>query len=169
MIISNLPLRNTISINIHIWLIENSWKMALLQRKIWYSKYGLMDFFTNLFFFYYSIRYFLHLHFKYYPLYTLTTLFPNPPTPSSKPWHSPLLGHVIFTRPKASHPNDGGVSHHLLHMQLNTWALWELDGSYCCSSYRVAYPICSLGTFSSSFIGGSVLHTIDDTEHPLLD
>jgi hypothetical protein len=30
--------------------------------------------------------------------------------------------------------------------------------SYCCSSYRVTDPFSSLGTFSSSFIGGHVLH-----------
>jgi hypothetical protein len=29
---------------------------------------------------------------------------------------------------------------------------------YCCSSYRVANPFSSLGTFSSSFIGGPVLN-----------
>ena len=32
----------------------------------------------------------------------------------------------------------------------------------------VANPFSSLGTFSSSFIGDSVLHPIDDCEHPLL-
>jgi hypothetical protein len=40
--------------------------------------------------------------------------------------------------------------------------------SYCCSSYRVAGPFSSLGTFSSSFIKGPVFHPIDDCEHPLL-
>ena len=134
--------------------------------KVWFN-----GFFHELIFFifYYSIRYFLHLHFKYYPLYTLSTLLPNPPTPASRPWHSPLLGHIIITRSRASHPNDGGVSHHLLHMQLNTWALGVLVSSYCCSSYRVAEPFRSFGTFSSSSIGGPVFHTIEDTEHPLMD
>ena len=59
-------------------------------------------------------RYFLHLHFKCYPespLYTPSTLLPNPPTPSSWPWHSPVLGHMIFTRPKASPPIDGQLGH----------------------------------------------------------
>jgi hypothetical protein len=37
-----------------------------------------------------------------------------------------------------------------------------LVSSYCCSSYS------SLGTFSSSSIGGPVFHLIDDCEHPLL-
>jgi hypothetical protein len=44
----------------------------------------------------------------------------------------------------------------LLHMQLETQALGILDSSYCYSSYRVADPFSSLGTFSSSFIGGPV-------------
>ena len=44
----------------------------------------------------------------------------------------------------------------------------ELVSSYCCSTYRVADPISSLGTFSSSSIGGPVFHPIADCEHPLL-
>ena len=39
--------------------------------------------------------------------------------------------------------------------------------SYCCSSYRVADPFSSLGTFTSS-IGDPVFHPIADCEHPLL-
>jgi hypothetical protein len=44
----------------------------------------------------------------------------------------------------------------LLHMQLETQALGVLVSSYCCSSYKVADPFISLGTFCSSSIGGSV-------------
>ena len=65
-------------------------------------------------------RYFLHLHFKYYPqspLYPPPTLLPNSPTPASWPWHSPVLGHI---RPRASPPNDDQLGHPLLHMQLET-------------------------------------------------
>jgi hypothetical protein len=40
--------------------------------------------------------------------------------------------------------------------------------SYSCSTYRVADPFSSLGTFSSSSIRGPVFHPIDDCEHPLL-
>jgi hypothetical protein len=43
-----------------------------------------------------------------------------------------------------------------------------LVSSYCCSSYSIADPFSSLGTFSSSSIGGPVFHPIDDCEHPLL-
>jgi hypothetical protein len=52
-------------------------------------------------------------------------------------------------------------------MQLETQALGVLVSSYC-STYRVADPFSSLGTFSSSSIGGPVFHPIDDCEHPLL-
>jgi hypothetical protein len=53
-------------------------------------------------------------------------------------------------------------------MQLETRTLGVLGSSYCCSSYKVADPFSSLGTFSSSFIGGPVFHPTDDCEHPLL-
>jgi hypothetical protein len=53
-------------------------------------------------------------------------------------------------------------------MQLETQALGELVSSYCCTTYRVADPFSSLGTFSSSSTGGPVFHTIHDCEHPLL-
>jgi hypothetical protein len=51
--------------------------------------------------------------------YTLP-LLSNPPTPSFWPWHSPILGHMIFTGPRASSPIDGRLGHPLLHMQLET-------------------------------------------------
>jgi hypothetical protein len=53
-------------------------------------------------------------------------------------------------------------------MQLETRALGVLVSSYCCSTYRVADPFSSLGTFSSSSIGGHMFHPIADYEHPLL-
>jgi hypothetical protein len=53
-------------------------------------------------------------------------------------------------------------------MQLETRALGLLISSYCCSTYRVADPFSSLGTFSSSSVGGPVFHPIADCEHPLL-
>jgi hypothetical protein len=53
-------------------------------------------------------------------------------------------------------------------MQLETRALGVLISSYCYSTYRVADPFSSLGTFSSSSIGSPVFHSIDNYEHPLL-
>ena len=71
----------------------------------------------------------------------------------------------------ASISTDGRQGHLLIHMQLETQAPGgggALVSSYCCSTYRVAEPFSSLGNFSSSFIGGPVIHPIDDCEHPLL-
>jgi hypothetical protein len=68
----------------------------------------------------------------------------------------------------ASLPSDGRLGHLLLHMQLDIRALGVLVSSYCCSTYRVADPFSSLGTFSSFSLGGLVIHPIDDCEHPLL-
>jgi hypothetical protein len=68
----------------------------------------------------------------------------------------------------ASLPNDGRLGHFLIHMQLETGALGVLVRSCCCSTYRVADPFSSLGTFSSSSIGGPVFHPIVDCEHPFL-
>jgi hypothetical protein len=99
--------------------------------------------------------------------YTLPSPPTLQPTPTSWPWHSPLLGPWIFTRPGASPPTDGWLGHPLLHMQLET-ALGVRISSYCCFSYRVADAFSSLGTFSSSFIGDPVFHPIADCERPLL-
>jgi hypothetical protein len=52
-------------------------------------------------FYFILIRYFLHLHFQCYPKslpYPPHTL-PYPPTPTSWPWHSPVLRHIKFARP----------------------------------------------------------------------
>jgi hypothetical protein len=102
-------------------------------------------------------------------LYTITPGFtPQHTTPTSWPWHYPILGPRIFTRIRVSSPTDGQLGHPLLHMQLETWALGVLVSSYCCFSYKVADTFSSLGTFSSSFIGDPVFHPVDDYEHPLL-
>jgi hypothetical protein len=58
---------------------------------------------TIVFFFQFFIRYFLHLHFKCYlesPLYPPPILLPDPPTPTSWPWHSPVLGNIKFAIPR---------------------------------------------------------------------
>ena len=68
---------------------------------------------------------------------------------------------------EASLPNDGRLRHLLIHMQIETQALGVLVSSYCCSTYWVADPFSSLGTFSSSSIGGPVFHPTADCEHLL--
>ena len=44
-------------------------------------------------------------------------------------------------------------------------SLGVLVSSYCCSSYRIANPFSSLGTFYSSFIGNPMLNPMDGCEH----
>jgi hypothetical protein len=87
---------------------------------------------------------------------------PYPPTPPFWPWHSPVLGHIKFVSPK-------GLSFQwwLIRPSFDTYAARDkssgvLVSSYCCSTYRVAVPLSSLGTFSSSSIGGPVIHPIAD-------
>jgi hypothetical protein len=82
----------------------------------------------SFFIIYFLIRYFLYLHSKCYPpsqfpflkspIPSLLPLLPNTHTPASWPWHSSILGHRTFTRPRTSTPNDARLGYPLLHMQL---------------------------------------------------
>jgi hypothetical protein len=77
------------------------------------------------------------------------------PLPCSPTHPLPLPGPgIIFVRPRASPPIDGGLGHPLLHMQLETqlWGWGLLVSSHSCYSYRVTDLFSSLGTFSSSFM-----------------
>jgi hypothetical protein len=56
----------------------------------------------------------------------------------------------------------------LHRLQPTNYSITKITSSYCCSSYRVADPFSSLGTFSRSCIGDPVFHPINDCEHPLL-
>jgi hypothetical protein len=105
-------------------------------------------------------------------------LSPRPPIPSPHPAPQPTYSHILalafpctgaydLRKTKGLSSIDGRLGHLLLHMQLET-QLWGLLVSSYCSSYRVADPFSSLGTFPSSFIGGPVFHPVDDCEHPLL-
>jgi hypothetical protein len=119
--------------------------------------------------FFFLIRYFPHLHFQCYPKSPLyPARFPYLPTPPLWPWRSPILGHIKFASPM-------GLSFHWwpTRPSFDTYAARDkssgvLVSSYCCSTYRVAVPFSSLGTFSSFSIGGPVIHPIADCEHPLL-
>jgi hypothetical protein len=119
---------------------------------------------------YYLIRYFPHLHFQCYPKsppYPPPPL-PSPPTPTSWSWHSPVLGHIKFACPM-----DLSFQWWPTRPSFDTYAArvkssGVLVSSYCCSTYRATDPFSSLGTFSSSSIGGPVIHPIVDCEHPLL-
>ena len=92
---------------------------------------------------------------------------PYPPIPKFWPWRSPVLGYIKFVCPM-------GLSFQwwLIRPSFDTYAARDkssgvLVGSYCCSTYSVAVPLSSLGTFSSSSIGGRVTHPLADCEHPL--
>jgi hypothetical protein len=142
---------------------------------------------------YIYITKFLYLHFKCYPLCWfplrkppipyLLPLIINPPTPASRSWHSPTLGHWAFTGPRASSPIDVQQGHHpLLHMCLeesvlpcvlfgwwfSPWELWGVLVGWYCSSYGAAKPFSSLNPFSSSSIVYPVLSLMVGCEHPLL-
>ena len=64
----------------------------------------------------------------------------------------------------ASLSNDGRLGQLLIHMQLRHELPGVLVRSYCCSTYRVADSF----SFSSSSIGGLVIHPIADCEPPLM-
>ena len=111
-------------------------------------------------------------NFKCYPESSPNTpLLPDPPTPTSWPWHSPVLRHIKFAQPM-------GLSFHWwpTRPSSDSYAARDMSSggggvlvsSYCCSTYTVAEPFSSLSTFSSSSIGCPVIHTIANCEHPLL-
>jgi hypothetical protein len=116
------------------------------------------------------ITYFPQLHFQRYPK---SLPYPPPhspphPFPFFWPWRSPVLGHIQFSCPM-------GLSFQWwpTRPSFDTYAARVkssgiLVSSYCCSTYRVADPFSSLGTFSSSSIGSPVIHPIAYCEHPLL-
>jgi hypothetical protein len=65
----------------------------------------------------------------------------NPPTPTSLSWHSPTLGHQVFSGLRASPPTDVQEGYPLLHMHLEPWvppcalldwlfSPWEIWGYY---------------------------------------
>jgi hypothetical protein len=93
---------------------------------------------------------------------------PFPPTPTFWAWRSTVLGHIKFAWPM-------GLSFQWwpTRPSFDTYAARDkssgvLVSSYCCSNYRVAVSFSSLGAFSSSSIGGPVVHSIANCEHPLL-
>jgi hypothetical protein len=89
---------------------------------------------------------------------------PYPPTPPFWPWRSPVLGHIKFASPMGL-----SLQWWLTRPSFDTYAARDkssrvLVSSYCCSTYRVAVPFSSLGTFSGSSIGGPVIHPISDCD-----
>jgi hypothetical protein len=143
--------------------------------RCFYCYFFLFFFFVvGFFYFLFFIRYLFHLHFQCYPKSP-----PPAPPPAPPLTHSHFLA-LAFPCTEADKvcmingplfPLMERLGHLLLHMQLETQALGGegvLVSSYCCSTYRVADPFSSLGTFSSSPIGDPVIHLIANCEHPLL-
>jgi hypothetical protein len=102
------------------------------------------------------------------PIHPPPALLSNPPTPSSWPWHSPVLGHIKFARPRSLSFQWWPIRPSSATYAARDKSSRILISSYCCSTYRVADPFNSLGTFYSSSIGGPLFHPIADCEHPLL-
>jgi hypothetical protein len=77
------------------FLQTSSLPPLLMPDNHWYA--------SSLFIIIIIIRYFLYLHFKCYlesSLYSPPAQLPYPPTPTSWPWRSPVLGHIKFARPR---------------------------------------------------------------------
>jgi hypothetical protein len=93
---------------------------------------------------------------------------PCPPIPIFWPWCSPVLGHIKFVCPMGLSFQGWPTRPSFDTYAARVKSSGVLVSSECCSSYRVADPFSSLGTFSSSSIGSPVIHPIADCEHPLL-
>jgi hypothetical protein len=86
-----------------------SFRVWITSHRIYYiSIHFLANFMVRIVFFLnwifsFFIICFLYLHFKYYSessLYLPHAPLPYPLTPNSWPWHSPILGHIKFARPR---------------------------------------------------------------------
>jgi hypothetical protein len=92
-----------------------------------FSSYYFLSFTYLLFFFAFLFIFLLDIFFLYISNALPQTPYTLPPALLSN-WYSPVLGHMIFTRPTASPPNDGQLAHPLLHMQPETKFCWVLVG-----------------------------------------
>jgi hypothetical protein len=116
------------------------WNPIVLTLKEWLISLSLSLFLLDNLFIYIS-------NFK---CYLESSLYP-PPLPCSPIHPLPLLGPGIplywgiwsLQYQGASLSSDDQLGHLLIHMQLETRALWVLVSSYCCSTYRVEDPFSS--------------------------
>jgi hypothetical protein len=115
-------------------------------------------------FFYKDFKCFLKKKLSIYFIYISNAIpkvphtLPHPLTPTSWPWCSPVLRHIKFARPMdlSFHWWPTRPSSDAYAARDTSWG-GVLVSSYCCSIYRIADPFSSLGTFSSSSIGGPFL------------
>jgi hypothetical protein len=160
------------------------WKHpVLMESRMWGELSGHLFLFKMFDFRFSSLLYTLLIYYIFFLLHIFLNYISNaipkvphtlPPTslPTHShffwPWRSAVLGHIQFACPM-------GLSFQWwpTRPSFDTYAArvkssGVLVSSYCCSTYRVAVPFSSLGTFSSSSIGSPVIHPIADCDHPLL-
>jgi hypothetical protein len=140
--------------------------LGLVQHPLSHCVWGLVFLFIYLFI---LLGIFLVYIFNAIP--KLPHTHPSNPLPS----HSPFLALAFPCTGayKACKSNGPSLQWWPTRPSFDTYAARDkssrvLVSSYCCSTYRVAVPFSSLATFSSSSIGGPVIHPIADCEHPLL-
>jgi hypothetical protein len=104
------------------------------KEEVWVIIYTWEFFLLGTYFFYISNAIPKVPHMLPHPL-------PNPPTPTSWPWHSPVLRHIKFSWPM-------GLSFHWWptrpssdsYAARDTSSGGVLVSSYCCSTYRLQIP-----------------------------
>ena len=104
--------------------LKTDWIYDFLYQ--WLSTCGLHPLWRldNLFFFLNLLRIFLNYISNAIPKVPhILPPLPYPPTPTSWPWRSPVLGHITFEDQWTSLSTDGQLGHLLIHMMLETRAL----------------------------------------------
>jgi hypothetical protein len=91
-----------------------------------------------------------------------------PPLPLFGPGVPPTVRHIKFARPMGLSLQWWPTRPSFDTYGARVKSSRALVSSYCCSTYKVADPFSSLGTFTTSSIGGPVIHPITDCKHPLL-
>ena len=106
----------------------------------------------------------------------LSQKYPIPFPPNLLPTHSYILALAFSCTEAYKVCTTMGLSFHWWltrpfsdsYAARDTSSRGVLVSSYCCSTYRVADPFSSLGTFSSSSIGSPVIHSKADCKPPLM-
>ena len=76
--------------------------------------------------------------------------------------------HLLSQNSPLNFPHTHSPTHPLPLLGSGVPLYWGISSLQYRGSYRVAEPFSSMGTFSSSYIGGPVFHLIAECEHLLL-